>query len=224
MIGSYWRRNSRGRFEADSGNISEPIYFPYLGGSLEMRCHQCPRPAFYAVAMGENRFPLCIDCWSKLEETKFRQFLMNAALQIQAMDDMDEISRLGSTGGRIPVAAIAGAFRRGPVYNNITVTNSQVGVINTGDLAKIDAAITMTAGSDADAIGRQLRDLTQAVLDARDIGADQKKELIELIQALSEQIVSARKKPVIISLLRSIEERAKGVNAILQLVMTLRGS
>jgi hypothetical protein len=60
----------------------------------------------------------------------------------------------------------------------------------------------MTAGSDADAIGRQLRELTQAVVDARDIAAEQKKELIELIQALSEQVVSARKKPVIASLLR----------------------
>ena len=109
------------------------------------------------------------------------------------------------------------------MYNNINVSNSQVGVINTGDLAKIDAAITMTAGSDADAIGRQLRELTQAVLDAGDIAAEQKKELIELIQALSEQVVSARKKPVIMSLLRSIEERAKGANAILQLVMALKG-
>jgi hypothetical protein len=82
-----------------------------------MRCQQCPRPAFYSV--GEQNIPLCIDCGSKLEETNFRRFLMNAAMQNQAMSDMDEISGLGTSGGRIPVAAIAGAFRRGAVYNNI---------------------------------------------------------------------------------------------------------
>jgi hypothetical protein len=149
---------------------------------------------------------------------------MNAAMLNQAQDDMDRIIPIGPPSARIPVAAMAGAFRRGnAVYNNIQVTNSQIGVINTGDLAKIDAAITMTTGSDADAIGRQLRELTQAVLDAGNIASEQKKELIELIQALSEQIVSARKKPVIASLLRSIEERAKGAHAIVQLVMTLKG-
>jgi hypothetical protein len=185
-----------------------------------MRCHQCPRPAFYEV--GDEKIPLCLDCWSKFEEANFRKFLMNAAMMNQTMDHMDEITGLGRTGGRIPVAAIAGAFRRSAVYNNIKVTNSQVGMINTGDLAKIDAAITMTAGSDADAIGRQVRELTQAVVDARDIAQEQKKELVELIQALSEQVVSARKKPVMASLLRSIEERAKGANAIIQLVMSLK--
>lgn len=187
-----------------------------------MKCHQCPRPAFYQV--GDEGIPLCIECWSKLEETNFRKFLMNAAMANQAMDDMDEISGLGRSGGRIPVAAIAGAFGRGAVYNNINVTNSQVGAISTGDLAKIDAAITMTAGSDADAIGRHLRELTQGLIDARDLAAENKRELIELVQALAEQVVSARKKPVIASLLRAIEERAKGANAVIQLVMALKGA
>jgi signal transduction histidine kinase len=181
-----------------------------------MICQQCSRPAFYQV--GNEAIPLCLDCWSKLEETNFRKFLMSAAMANQALDDMNAVTGLSGIGGRIPVAAIASAFRRSSVYNNITVTNSQIGVINTGDLAKIDAAITMTAGSDADAIGRQLRDLTQTVLDARDVAADQKRELIELIQALSEQVVSGRKKSVVLSLLHSIEERAKGANAIIQLV------
>jgi hypothetical protein len=101
---------------------------------------------------------------------------MNAAMLNQAQDQMDRMMPIGPPSARIPVAAMAGAFQRGnAVYNNINVTNSQVGVINTGDLAKIDAAITMTAGTDVDAIGRQLRELTQAVVDAADIASEQKK-------------------------------------------------
>jgi hypothetical protein len=186
-----------------------------------MKCHQCPKPAFYTV--GDPKTPLCLDCWSKLQEAHFRSFLVNAAMINQANDDLDLMIPIGPPSARIPVAAMARAFRRGDtVYNNIHVTNSQVGMINTGDLAKIDAAITMTEGTEVDAIGRQLRELTQAVLDAGDIASEQQKDLIELIQALSDQIVSARKKSVILSLLHSIEERAKGANAIVQLVMTLK--
>jgi hypothetical protein len=193
-----------------------------------MKCQQCERPGFYEV--GDKSIPLCVECCSKvvetqskLEEANFRKFLMNAAMLNQANDEMDRIIPLGSGGGRIPVAEIAGAFRRGSVYNNINVSNAQIGVINTGDLAKIDAAITMTAGSDADAAGRRLKDLTQAIVNANDIADENKNELVELIQALSEQIVTSRKKSVIMSLMTAIEERAKGMHAIVQLVISLKG-
>jgi hypothetical protein len=194
-----------------------------------MKCQQCERPAFYEC--GDQRIPLCIECYSKLAEAdsklaeaNFRKFLMNAAMINQSLDDMDFVTGLASGGGRIPVAAIAGAFRRGSVSNNFNVTNSQIGVINTGDLRSIDAAITLTAGTDAEAAGRQLKELTQAIIDAQDIAAETKKELVELIQALSVEIVQrSRKKSVIASLLGTIEERAKGLNAIVQLVSSLKG-
>jgi hypothetical protein len=147
---------------------------------------------------------------------------MNAAMTNQALDDMDAMVGFGRSGGRIPVAAIAQAFRRGSVYNSINVNNSQVGLINTGDLAKIDAAITLTAGSDADAVGRDLKALAEAIIEAKNIEAETKKELIELLQGISEQVVSGRKKSVVGSLLKAVEERAKGLNAIVQLVSSLR--
>jgi endonuclease III len=81
----------------------------------------------------------------------------------------------------------------------------------------------LTAGTDAEAAGRQLKELTQAIIDAQDIAAETKKELVELIQALSVEIVRSRKKSVIASLLGTIEERAKGLNAIVQLVSSLKG-
>src|SRR5260221_3219431 len=68
-----------------------------------------------------------------------------------------------------------------------------------------------------------LKELTQAIIDAQDIAAETKKELVELIQALSVEIVRSRKKSVIASLLGTIEERAKGLNAIVQLVSSLKG-
>ncbi len=106
-----------------------------------MRCYQCPKPAMYGVT--EQNVPLCLDCWHKWQLTWHMQFLQNAAMMNQAMDDMDSISGI-STGGRIPVTALANAMQKRHVYNNIRISNSTVGVLNTGDLAKIDAVITLT--------------------------------------------------------------------------------
>lgn len=188
-----------------------------------MRCHQCPRPAFYVVGQeGEQGVPLCLDCWSKLETVNYRKFLMNAAMMNQAADDMDMVTGIPLGGGRIPVAAMARAMQRSNVYNNINVNNSQVGVINTGDLAKIDAAITLSQGSDVEAIATILKSLTETIVRANEIEANSKKELIELITALSEEIVRSKKQSVIMSLLVAIEERAKGLNAVVQLAGALK--
>lgn len=184
-----------------------------------MRCHQCPRPALYKIT--DQEVPLCLDCYQKWQSIQNIQFLQNAAMMNQALDDMDEISGIPSAGGRIPVIALAKAIQKHHVYNNISVTNSSVGVINTGDLAKIDAAITIAQGSDISAIGQQLKTLVQAVIDGNELVPSAKQEIIEMIETLSEQIVGSRKKSVIVTLLKSIEDRAKGANSIIQLIGTL---
>jgi hypothetical protein len=152
------------------------------------------------------------------------QFLQNAAMMNHALDEMDEISGISLGGGRIPVAALAGAMKNGSVYNNIRISNSTVGVLNTGDLARIDAVITLTKDTDVEAIGDILKSLTQTIIDARDIEQKAKKELVELIQSLAEQVVGsqgARKPSVIVTLVRGIEERAKGIVAISAIVHQL---
>ncbi|MGM4906221.1 hypothetical protein AB8B21_05910 [Tardiphaga sp. 866_E4_N2_1] len=136
----------------------------------------------------------------------------------QALDDMDAMMPFAVGGGRIAVPEIAKAMQKpSHVYNNIRLSNSQVGVLNTGDLAKIDAVITISTGSDVASIGQCLKDLTQAVIDAAEMPASAKQEMVDLINVLATQIVSAtseRKPSVIKSLYKSIEERAKGFVAI----------
>lgn len=172
-----------------------------------MPCAQCRKPAFYQV--GDQKVPLCLDCWHKFQQANFLQFLQNAAMMNQAMDDMDEMTGFGPSGGRIPVAALASAMSTKSTYNNISISNSNIGVVNTGDLAKIDAVITLTKDSDADAIGLAIKSLAQAIVDSKEIDKAGKQELIDFVQAIGEQIVGARKKPILFSLFRGLEERAK---------------
>src|SRR5262249_20748868 len=87
----------------------------------------------------------------------------------------------------------------------------------TGDLARIDAVITLTKDTDVEAVGKLLTAFTQAVIDAKDVDKNAKKELIELVQALAEQVVGSqgtRKPSVIMTIVRALEEGAKGMVAL----------
>src|SRR6266480_4272438 len=112
-----------------------------------MRCSQCPNPAFYRIGNGKGETTLCLRCLQVYEGIQFREWLKNAAMMNHASASMD--SMLGGIGGespRIPVEAIARAASMANTYNNISISNSSVGVVNTGNLARIDAAITMSQG------------------------------------------------------------------------------
>jgi hypothetical protein len=114
----------------------------------------------------------------------------------------------------IPVGEIARAMQKSHTFNNIRVENSQVGVINTGNLARIDAAVTMTRGSDAELIGECIKRLTQGVLEEQTLDPTKKAEIIELVEALSDQVVRGRKKSVMSSILQSIRDRTSDVAGI----------
>ena len=101
------------------------------------------------------------------------------------------------------------------MQNNIKITNSTVGVINTGDLARINAVITLTKDTDVEQIGVAIRARMEATIAAKDIDIGVKKEIAELVQSLAEQVVGSqgtRKPSVIMALVRAIEEKAKGLS------------
>jgi hypothetical protein len=187
-----------------------------------MRCHQCERPALWNV--GENGPALCLECMHKLQQIQNAQFVQNAAMLNLAMGEMDAVGELfgvPASSRLIPVAAIAQSMRGKTVLNNISINNSTVGLVNTGDLAKIDAAITLTRDTDAEAIGAQIQKLTQAIIDSGELTPDQKKEMLDLVQALADQVVRERKPSVMNALLTAIKERTEGAANIVTVVQGL---
>jgi len=187
-----------------------------------MKCHQCDRPALYQI--GEGGPMLCIDCEHKRMSIHNMQFLQAAALMNQSLDDLDAVTGFHTPGGRIPVNAIANAMRSKTTLNNITVTNSTVGSINTGDLARIDAVITLAKGTDADEVGKLVQQLTQSVLDAKEIVPAAKKELLDLIQSLAEQAVGSQgqsKASVAKALFESVEKRVSSISGLAEVVRNL---
>lgn len=141
-----------------------------------------------------------------------------------ALDDMDAIMGIYSPTGRIPVnwLAMGAKGEEKKVYSNIHINQSSVGILNTGDLAKIDAVITLTKGTDVELIGKEIENLTQVIIDASDVQGNDKKEIIDLVQSLAEQIQSSRKRSVLVSLLYGLEARIQTVSAAIPIYEKLR--
>jgi hypothetical protein len=182
---------------------------------MTTRCSQCPTPALYMVGEDGGETPLCLACYSRLEDIRFRQFLMAAAGANQASDDMDSLVGFGRTGGRIPVEALARAASMSRTYNSIRIANSNVGVINTGNLARIDAAVTISQGTETAEFGARLKDLVEKIVADQTATNEQKKELVEVATAISDQVVSkAPSKTVVRTLFGQLVSMSTGFTTI----------
>lgn len=71
--------------------------------------------------------------------------------------------------------------------NNITVNDSVVGVINTGQVQQLDVAVDVIRNAGDSSLADALRQLSQAVIDAPDLELERKKDAIEQVAFLAEQ-------------------------------------
>jgi hypothetical protein len=131
----------------------------------------------------------------------------------QAMDQMDMVTGFRTPEGRMPVQTLARAMQRSHTLNNLNISQSQIGVLNTGSVEKIDAAITLSKGSDAELIAEQLRALTEAVISSEDLNAAQKNELLDLTETLAEEVVGKRKPGTIVAVMNAVTEKLKDLAA-----------
>jgi hypothetical protein len=116
----------------------------------------------YVIGDGKG-VPLCLSYYAQWSHIQDMEFLKNAMMMNQTLDDMDMVTGIYTPRGRIPVQALARAMQRSHTLNNFNISRSQIGVLNTGSIEKIDAAITLSKGSDAELIADHLKALTEAI-------------------------------------------------------------
>lgn len=180
------------------------------------QCYQCDRPSMYDV----GNVPLCLHCAATAEHIANMQWLKNAAGMNQALDDMDMVTGISLGGGRVPVAAVASAMRRNPILNHIQVNNSQIGVLNTGMIERVDATITLTRGTEFEVVGDHLKLFTEALANNRDIEPRARESLAELVESLSDQI-NQRKRASIAATMAAILEKSSQVAALAPVAQAL---
>ncbi len=185
-----------------------------------MKCYQCDKPAMYMI--GDENVPLCLNCYSTWSHIQNMQFLQNAAMVNHALDEIDMVTGFRSMEGRLPVQAIARAMQKGHTLNNFNISQSQIGVLNTGSIERIDAAITLSRGSDTELIGEALKDLTAAVISSEELNQEDKNDVLDLTETLADEVVGKRKPATINAVMKEITKKVMGAATLVRAAEKLR--
>ncbi|SRR5712692_1928128 len=146
-------------------------------------CSQCGKPA--VVLMGDH--PVCVDCNLKIAQANQ---IRDRMLRQRHNDLIAQAEAVTGLYGVIPRYDLAEpVIHHGPItLHNIKVDGSVVGVINTGDVERIDSALTNIEMSGNAELQKVLREFTQAVLNQQGMDTLLRNEILEQLAVLTSQV------------------------------------
>ena len=155
-----------------------------------VKCSQCDKPAIIKYA---DKIPLCADCYHKVAQANFmeQQAAHNKLSWLTSNLNLIQQELYVGHGGLIPLKQME--IPQPPsaginyAYSNIQVSDSAIGVINPGTLYTINTSIdVMQRRGDTD-LASAIKDLTEEVVNSKDIQDEIKKEISELLQFLASE-------------------------------------
>lgn len=180
-----------------------------------MKCYQCPSPAMYQV--GDQGVPLCLNCYLKVAHIDQQQLENHERMLNYLRDEMAYVVGMPVLGGpRFPA-------RPNPVHvgdvrlNNISVSNSVVGTINTGSIGSLDQSISALVQLNEPTLAQAFKGLSEAILQSGDLTRNQRNELIEALNVISREAATppeTRQNTVAVSLLERAEKITSMANDI----------
>lgn len=169
-----------------------------------MSCYQCQRPAMYGV--GDPPVPLCLDCYLKYSQVNQAELENHERWLNYLQDEMAASVGIAPIGPRFPPrpkhVIIAGAKMQ-----NINVSNSVVGTINTGSIGVVDQSISALIQVGEPELAKAVKALSEAILSSQDLTSNQKNELVETLSVISSEATAPKEKR------RSVVARALLENA-----------
>lgn len=156
---------------------------------MENKCNQCGKSAVGEYAGN----PLCVDCFHKLSQASFmqQQILHNQLSWLAANLNFTEQALYAHTGGLLPLKSMpipqppsSGIYY---THSNIQITDSAVGVVNPGTLYTLNTSIDVMNGRGDRELATAITDLTQAILNGKDIENEVKKEIVELLKFVASE-------------------------------------
>lgn len=148
-----------------------------------MQCQQCGRNALYLFGPGNN-IPLCIDCYGKLMAIEFRRME-----ELERQQDRIEAEMNAMVGfdfkPRVPPRQRPVVLAGNTVLNNIRVSNSQIGVLNTGTIGSIDNAVGLIRESGAPQVAKSLQAIAEGLAADSTLGHEKRDVALELLSGIS---------------------------------------
>ncbi len=166
--------------------------------------------------VGEDGVPLCLDCYLKHQSIVQQQTENLERLANFAIDQIDAQVGFLHRSPRFPPRPVQ-VVVEGIKLQNISVSNSVVGVINTGSIQSVDQSISALNLNGETEVAAALKGVSQAILQSADLSASQKNELVEYLSAISKEAstpVETRQKAVGKSLLEKVMQITSAANDI----------
>jgi hypothetical protein len=170
----------------------------------------------YKLDIQGQRILLCIDCQLKMEQIKARQNEESERMINYLSDQMASMVGMPPMGPRFPERKII--HTEGTILNNINIRDSQIGVVNTGYVQTIDAAVTTIREHGNGPLSDALSSLTEAVVAEDQMEEERRKELLELLSTISAEASlpeAKRRKSLIRPLVAEIGQMLQGTAAAL---------
>jgi len=141
--------------------------------------------------VGDQNIPLCLDCYFKFSQLEQQWVENNERMTNYLSDAMDDLGGLPPMGPRFPQ-------RPRPVniggvkLNNISVSNSVVGAINTGSIGSVDQSISALMQLGEPALAEAIKSLSEAILQSGDLTRNQRNELVEILSVLAREAATPK--------------------------------
>jgi hypothetical protein len=183
-----------------------------------MKCHNCSNQAMFLVDLDNARLPLCLDCDLKfVQSTVLRNDMLERELNFLAQT-VDMVTGLPGLTPRFPLRQAVTV--KGLTLNNIKVDRSTIGVLNTGIIGTVDAAVTVLKQSGEPNAAEIFSKLTESVANDSELTSDQKNQILELLSVLSTEATAPKAKrrgAAMMPLLGRLSTLASGTAAVAQL-------
>jgi len=145
--------------------------------------------------VGPEKFPLCLDCYIRWHNAMLEEGDELARQYNHAANRMDAVTGNYGLTPRMPVRERRFIIQTGGVtLNNIHVSNSEIGVLNTGTIENVDSTVTVLKSEGSTALAAAVTMLSEAVIKSAEVNAEQKNQILELLGTLSQEAVAPKEK------------------------------
>ena len=162
------------------------------------QCTNCPKNAMFEISDENARIRFCLDRYIAYQNVIIQQNQMYERMINYFSDQIDYSIGLPPVGPRFPERSHI--FHMGSsTFNNINVSNSQIGVLNTGAVRTIDSSLTVLKSHTDQDLASFVKILTERVISSDDLTNNQKNEILEFLGSLSQEAVmpTGERKPAV---------------------------
>ena len=159
------------------------------------KCYHCDNPGL--MKYGETL--LCVDCYHKVANADFMegQILHNRLSWVASNLNLVAQDLYIGCGGLLPLKQMMiPQPPSAPMYSSqqIKVSESNIGVINTGTLFNLETGIKVIQNRGDKELANGVKELTQAVLDSSEINDELRREMAEQLEFLVTEALAGKDK------------------------------